>query len=204
MYIHTYISTYVYTYISLYCCRVVQLLSPVQLCDSMNCSTPGFSVHHYLLEFPQTHVHWVGDAIQPSYPLLPPSPLALKFFQHQGLFQWVNSLHQVAKVLVLQLHISLSNKYSGLISFRVDWFDLLAVQGTLKSILQHHSLEVSILWCSAFFMVQLSHPYMTTEKNIAFIIWTFVGKVMSLLFTTLSRFDIAILPRGKPLLILWL
>ena len=99
--------------------------------------------------------------------------------------------------------ISPSNKYSGLISFRMDWFDLIAVQGTLKS-LQPHSLKASILWCSAFFMVQLSHPYMSTGKNISLTIWTFVGKLMSLLFNTLSRFVIAFLPRSKHLLISWL
>ena len=94
------------------------------LCDSMDCSMPGFPVHHQLLELVQTHVHWVGDAIQPSHPLLPPSPPAFNLSQHRGLFQWVCSLHQVTKVLKLQL--SPSNEYSGLISFRIDWFDLLA------------------------------------------------------------------------------
>ena len=100
--------------------------------------------------------------------------------------------------------ISPSNKYSGLISFRIDWLDLLAVQGTLKSLLQHHSSKASILWCSAFFMVQLSHPYMTTGKTIALTRCTFVGKVMSLLFNMLSRLVIAFLPRNKGLLISWL
>ena len=100
--------------------------------------------------------------------------------------------------------ISPSNEYSGLISFRINWFDLLAVQGTLKSLLQHHSSKASILQCSAFFMVQLSHPYMTTGKTIAWIIWTFVGKAMSLLFNMLSRLVITTLPRSKCLLILWL
>ena len=99
---------------------------------------------------------------------------------------------------------SYSNEYSGLISFRIDWFDLLAVQGTLKSLFQHHSSKLSILWCSAFFMVQLSHPYMTTGKTIALTIQTFVGKVMSLLFNMLSRLVIAFLPRDKRLLISWL
>ena len=100
--------------------------------------------------------------------------------------------------------ISPSNEYSGLISFGIDWFDLLVVQGTLKSLFQHHSSKASILWCSAFFMVQLSHPYMTTGKNIALTRWTFVGKVMSLLFNMLSRLAIAFLPRSKYLLISWL
>ena len=100
--------------------------------------------------------------------------------------------------------ISPSNEYSGLISFRMDWLDLLAVQGTLKSLLQHHSSKASILWLSAFFIVQLSHPYMTTGKTVASIRWTFVGKIMSLLFNMLSRFVIAFLPRRKHLLISWL
>ena len=100
--------------------------------------------------------------------------------------------------------ISPSSEYSGLFSFRIDWFDLLAVQGTLKNLLQHHSLKASILWCSAFFIVQLSHSYMTTGKIIALIRWTFVGKVMSLFLNMLSRFIIAILPRSKRLLISWL
>ena len=100
--------------------------------------------------------------------------------------------------------ISPSNEYSGLISFRMDWLDLLAVQGTLQNLLQHHSSKASVLWCSAFFMVQLSHLYMTIGKTIAFTRWTFVGKVMSLLFNTLSRFVTAFLPRSKHLLISWL
>ena len=100
--------------------------------------------------------------------------------------------------------MSPSNEYSGLISFRIDWFDLLAVQGTLKTLLQHHSLKTSILWHSAFFMVQLSHPYMTTGKNMALTKRTFVGKVMSLLFNMLSRVVIAFLPRSKGLVISWL
>ena len=100
--------------------------------------------------------------------------------------------------------ISPSNEYSELISFRIDWLDLLAVQGTLKSLLQHHSSKASILWCSAFFMVQLSHPYMATGKTIALTRWTFVGKVMSLLLNMLSRVVIAFPPRSKNLLISWL
>ena len=104
------------------------------LCDPMDCSMPGFPVHHQLPELVQTHVHWVSDAIQPSHPLLSPSPPAFNLSQHQSLFQWVSSSHQVAKKLEFQLQISPSNEYSGLISFRMDWFDL-AVQGTLKSLL---------------------------------------------------------------------
>ena len=130
-------------------------------------------------EVTQTHVHQVSDAIQPSHPLLSPSPPSPNPSQHQGLFQWVNSTHEVAKALEFQ-----PNEHPGLISFRMDWLDLLAVQGTLNSLLQHHSPKASILWPSAFFTVQLSHPYMTTGKTIALTRWTFVGKVMSLLFNT--------------------
>ena len=121
---------------------------------------------HYLPEFAQTRVHWVSDAIQPSHPLSSPSPPAFNLSQHQGLFKWVSSLHQVAKKYwSFSFNISPSNEYSGLISFRMDWLDLLAVQGTLKSSFQHHSSKASILQCSAFFIVQLSHPYMTTGKT---------------------------------------
>ena len=109
-----------------------------------------------------------------------------------------------SKYWTFSFSISPSNECSGLISFRMDWFDLLAVQSTLKSLLQHHSSKASILWCSAFFMVQLSHPYMTTGKTIALTRWTFVGKVMSLLFNMLSRLVIAFLPRSKHLLVAWL
>ena len=119
------------------CCSVA--LSCPALCDPMDWSTPGFPVLHYLQEFAQTHVHWVGDAIEPSHPLWPASPPALSLSQHQGLYHWLGSLYQVAKVLELQLHISPSNEYSGLISFRMDWLDLLAVQGTLKSLLQDNN-----------------------------------------------------------------
>ena len=113
-------------------------------------------------------------------------------------------MNQVVKVLEFSFNISPSNEYSGLISFRMDWFDLLEVQGALKSLLQHHSSKASILRCSAFFKVQLSHPYMTTGKTIALTRWTFVGKVMSLLFNTLSRLVVTFLPRSKHLLISWL
>ena len=163
----------------------------------MDCSMSGFPVLQYLPEFAQTKVHWVDDTIQPFYHLLPPSPPALNLSQHQGLFQWVGSSHQLAKVLGLQLQHSPSSEYSGLISFRIDWLGLLAVQGTLKSFLQHHSFKASVLWCSAFFMVQLSQPYMTTGKTIVLTRWTFVGKVMSLLFNMLSGLVIAFLPRSK-------
>ena len=170
----------------------------------MNCSIPGLPVHHQLLELAQTHVHWVSDVIQPSHSLLSPSPPAFSLSQHQGLFQWVSSSHQVAKVLELQLQHQSFSEYSGLISFRMDWLNLLAVQGALKSLLQHHSSKASILWCSAFFMVQLSHLHMTTGKTITSTIWSFVGKVMSLLFNMLSRFVTAFFPKSKCLLISWL
>ena len=136
--------------------------------------------------------------IQTSHPLLSPSPLIFNLSQHQGLFQWVGSLHQVAEYWSLTSSISSSSEYSGLISFRIDCFALLAVPGTLKSLLQHHSSKASILQRSAFFIVQLSHPYMTTGKTIALTRRTFVDKVMSLLFNMLSRFVIAFLPRSKP------
>ena len=155
----------------------------------MDCSTSGFPVLHFLLEFAQTHVHWVDDAIQPSHPLSPPSPPAIKLSQYQGVFQGVGCLYHVPQYYRFSFSISPSNEYSGLISFRIDCLlALLAVQGTLKSLLlreqkpQHHSLKASILWPSAFFMVQLWQLYMTTGKTIALTIQTFVGKVMSLLF----------------------
>ena len=137
------------------------------LCDPMDCSRPGFPVHHHLPELAQTHVHSVSDAIQPSHPLLSPSPLALSLAQHQGLFQWVGSSHHVAKYWSFSFSISPSNEYSGLTSFRIDWFDLFAVQWTLKSLLLHHNSKASILRCSAFFKVQLSHLHMTSGKSIS-------------------------------------
>ena len=155
------------------------------LFDSMDCSMPGFPVHHQLPEFTRTHVHWGDDAIQPPHPLSSLSPPTFNLSQHQALFKWVTSSHWIrwSKYWSFSFSISPSNEYySGLISFRMDWLDLLAVQGTLKSLLQHHSSKASILQHSAFFVVQLSHPYMTTGKMIALTRWTFVGKVISLLF----------------------
>ena len=153
--------------------------SCLALCDPMDCSMPGLPIHYQLLELMQAHVHCVRDAIQPSHPLSSPSP-ALNLSQHRGLFQWVSSLHQVAKVLSFSFNISPSIEHSGLISFRMDWLNLLAVQGTLKSLLQQHSSKASILRRSTFFILLLSHPYMTTGKSIALTRRTFVGKVMSL------------------------
>ena len=161
----------------------------------------GFHGLHYLLEFVQTHLHRVGDAIQPTHPLSPPSPPAFNLSQHQGLFQWDGSSHQVAKVLELQFQHQSSQLIFRVDSFRMDWFDLPAVQGTLKSLLQHHSSKAPVLQGSAFFTVQLSHPFTTTGKTLALTTQTFVGKVMLLLFNMLPRFAIAFLPRSKCLLI---
>ena len=147
-------------------------------------------VHHQLLELAQTHVHWVGDAIQPSHPLLSPSAPSLNLSQHQDLFRWVGCSHQVAKVLEFQLQHQSFKWIFRTNFFRRDWLDLLAFQGTLKSLLQHHSSKASILQCLAFFMVQHSYPCVTTGKTIALTRWTFVSKVMSLLFNTLSIFVI--------------
>ena len=164
------------------CSISVQLLSHFWL-FATPCGTPGFPVHHQLSELAQTYVHRVSDAIQPSHPLSSPSPPAFNLSQHQGLFKWVSSSHQVAKVWSLSFSISPTNEYSELISFGMDWLDLLAVQETLKSLLQATEdaspSKLSILWHSAFFIVQLSHPCMTTGKTIALTKQTFVGKVMS-------------------------
>ena len=152
----------------------------------MDCSTPGLPVHHQLLEFTQTHVHWVGDAIQPSHPLSSPS-LTFNPSQHQGLFQWVSSSHQ-AKILEFELQ----NQYFQWI-FRTDFpkdglvGSPCSPRDSQESLLQHHNSKTSVLWHSAFFIVQLSHLYVTTRKTIALTRWTFVGKVISLLFNMLSR-----------------
>ena len=164
----------------------------------MNRSMPSIPVHHQLLEFTQTHVHQVGDAIHPSHPLLSPSPPApsIRVFSSESTLRirW-------PKYWSFSFSISPSNEHPGLVSLRIDWLDLLAVQGTLKSLLQHHSSKAPILQLSAFFIVQLSHPYMTTGKTTALTRQTFVDKVMSLLFNMLSRLVITFLPRSKCLLI---
>ena len=149
----------------------------------MDCSMPGFPVLHYLPAFVQTHVHWVSDAIQPSHLLSPPSPPAFNL-SASGAFP-------VSRLFTSGGHIrsfsfSPYNDYSGLIYFKIDWFNLLAVQGTLKSLLQHYSSKASIIQCSAFFMTQLSHPVMTTAKTIALTIQIFVSKGIYLLFNMLS------------------
>ena len=182
IYIYIYHVNYIYIY---------QSTSVAQICptlwDPMDCSIPGFPVHHQHPEFTQAHVHWVSDAIQPSHPLSSPSPPAFNLSQHQGLFKWVSSSTRWPKYLSFSFNISPANEHSGLISFKMDLLGLLAVQGTLKSLLQHHSRKALILLCSAFFIVQFSHPYMTNGKVIALTRWTFVGKGMSLLFNMLSR-----------------
>ena len=173
-------------------------------CNPMDCSTPGFPVHHQFLELAQSHVHWVHDAIQPYHPLSSPSPPAFNLSQHQSLLsQFFESGGQSIGVSALTSVLPMNIQ---------DWFpwELMVwsphppVQGTLKSLLQHHSSKASILWHSAFFIIQVSHPYVTTGKTIAFTRWTFAGKEMSLPFSMLSRMVIAFLPRSKHLLISWL
>ena len=184
-------ATECYWFISLSVCSVAQ--SRPTLCDPMDCSTPGFHVHHQLPEPTQIHVHWVGDLI-----LCHPFSSCLQSFPASGSFPHESVLHvRWQKYWSFSVNISPSNEYSGLISFRMDWLDLLAVQETLKSLLQHHSSKASILWHWASFIVQ----QMTTGKTIALTRWTFVGKVMSLLFNMLSRLVIAFIPRSKHLLI---
>ena len=179
------------------CCSVAQ--SCLTLCDPMDYTMPGFLVLHYLLEFAQTHAHWVGDAIQPSHPLLllPSVFPSIRVFSNQSALciRWPK---------YWSFSISPSNEYSGLISFRIDCFDLLTVQGTLKSLLQHDSSKASILGRSAFFIAQLSHPYVTTGKTIALTRWTFVSKEMSLILSMPFRFVTAFLQRSKHLSISWL
>ena len=184
---------------------MVQFSSIAQSCptlfDPMNRSTPGLPVLHQRLQFTQTHLHRVGDAIQPSHPLLSPSPpapipLSIRVFSNESAprMRW-------PKYWGFSFVTSPSNEHPGLISFRMDWLDLPAVQGTPKSLVQHHSSKSSILQHSAFFTVQLSHPYMTAGKTIALTTWTFVGKVMSLLFNLQSMLVTTFLPRSKRLLI---
>ena len=181
---------------------LVSQLCPT-LCDPMECSTPGFPVLYYLPEFTQP---MFIDSVMPSNHLILCHPLLLlpSIFPSIRLFSNESALCiRWPRYWSFSFSISPSNEYSGSVSFRIDRFDLLAVQGTLRSLPQHHSSKASILRCSAFFMIQLSHPYVTTGKTIALTKWTFVGKVMSLLFNTLPRFVITFLPRNKHLLMLW-
>ena len=170
----------------------------------MNRSTPGLPVHHQLPEFTQTPVHRVSDAIQPSHPLsslllLSPIPPSIRVFFNESTLRM-----RWPKYWSFSFSIIPSKEMPGLISFRMDWLDLLAVQGTLKSLLQHHSSKVSILQRSAFFTVQLSQHYIATGKTIALTRRILVGKVMSLLLNMLSRLVITFLPRSKRSLISWL
>jgi len=168
------------------------------LCNPMDCSTPSFPVYHQLPELAQTPVHWVSDTIQPSHPLSSLSPPVFKFSRIRVFSNESVLRSRWPKYLSFSFSISPSNEYSGLISFRMDWLDLLAVQGTLKNLLQQHNSKESILQRS------LSHPYMTTGKSIALTRWTIVGKGISLLFNMLSRFVLTFLPGIKCLLISWL
>ena len=157
------------------------------LCDPMDCSTPGLPVHCQLPELVET---MPNELVMSSNHLILCCPLLLlpSIFLSSRVFSNESALCiRWTKHWSFSFNVSPSNEYSGPISFKMDWLDLLAVQGTLKSFLQHHSSKASILWCSAFFIVQLSHPYMTTRKTIALTRWTFVGKIMSPLFNMLSR-----------------
>ena len=204
---HAYINTYIWMFVAALFIIIktwekpssVQSLTSGQL--FVSCSMLGFPVHHQFLELAQTHVYWVGDAIQPSHPLSSPSPPA-SIFPSMRVFSAL--CIRWPKYWSFGFNISPSNKHSGLVAFRMYWLDPLVVQGTLKSLLQHHSSKASILRRSALFIVQLSHPYMTTGKTIALTRWTFVGKVVCLLFIMLSRLVITFLPRGKRLFISWL
>ena len=152
----------------------------------MHCSLPGSSVLHCLPEFAQTHVHWVNYVMQPFHPLSSSSPPAFNLSQHQVFSSESALLISWPKYWSFSFSISPSNEFLGLISFRIDWFDLLAVQGNLKSLLQHHISKASILQHLAFLMAQLSSLYMTTRNTIALTMRTFVSEVMSLLFNMLS------------------
>ena len=162
----------------------------------MDCSTPGLPVHCQILEFNQTHVHWVGGAIQWSHPLLTPLPPTYRVFSNESVLhiRW-------PKYWCFRFSISPSNEYSGVISFRMDRLHFLAVQQTLKGLFQHHSSKASIFQCSDFFAVQLLYSCVTTGKSIALTRWNFACKIMPLLFIMMSRLVIAFLPRSKCLLI---
>ena len=178
--------------------------SCLTLCDPMNCSMPGLPVHHQLLGLPKP---MSIESVMPSSHLILCRPLLFlpSIFPSIRVFSSESAVcMSCSKYWSFSFNISPSNEHPGLISFRMDWLDLLAVQGTLKSLLQHHGSKASILRRSAFFTVQLLHPYMTTGKIIALTRWTFVDKVMSLLFNMLSRLVITFLPRSKYLLISWL
>ena len=197
--------TFIYPIISVQFSSLVQLCPT--LCDPMDYNTPGFSVHHQLLEFAQTQIHWVSytlgviyiEAIPTISSSIVPFSSCLQSFLASGSFPISQFFASGGKIIAVSASASAlsSNEYSGLISFRMDWFGLLAIQGILKSLLQHHNSKASVIWCLAFFMVQFSHSYMITGKTIVLTIQTFVSKVMSLLFNMLSRFVITFLPRSK-------
>ena len=173
--------------------------SCLTLCDPMDCSTPGFPVHHQLLELSI-------ESVMPSnhHILYCPLLLLLSIFPNIRAFSNQSFLQiRWPQYRSFNFSISLSNEYSGLISFRMDWLDLPAIQGTLKSLHQQHSSKASIFRHSAFFIVHLSHPYMTIGKTVALIRWTFIGKVLYLLFNIVSSLVIPFLPRSKHLLISW-
>ena len=173
----------------------------------MNRSTGGLPVHHQLLEFTQTPIHRVGDAIQPHSDISPsvvPFSSCPQSLPASGSFPMSQLCRRWPKYWNFNLSISPSNEHSGLVSYRMDWLDLLAIQATRKSIPQHHSSKASVLRCSAFFRVQLSHPYMTRGNTKALTRRTFVGKVMSLFLNMLSRLVVTVLPKSKHLLISWL
>ena len=175
-----------------FCCSVALTQSCLNFCDTMDCSILGLSVLHHLLKFAQVHVHCIHPAISSSDALYTFCPQSFPASGNESPvhISW-------PKYWSFSFSISSSNKYSELISLKIDWFDLLAVRGTLRSPLHHHSLKASILRHSAFFIVQLSQPYMTTGNTRALTIWTCVGRVMSLLFNTLSIFVIVFLPRSS-------
>ena len=184
-------------------CFVIQSLSRVRISVTpwTSWSTPGFPDLHRLPELAQTYIHWIGNAIQPYHPL---SSLLTSILPSIRVFSNESALHiSGPKYWSFSFSISPSNEYSGLISFRIDRLDLPVVQGALKSFLQHHISKTSILQHSAFFMVQLLHPYMSTGKTIALTRWINVSKAVFLLFNTLSRFVTVFLPRSKHLLISW-
>ena len=187
--------------------RSVQFSPVAQSCPTLRPHEPQHSRPPCPSPTPGVHPNPCPSSwccIQPSHPLSSPSPLtpippSIRVFSNES------ALHiRWPKYWSFSFNVSPTNEDPGLISFKMDWLDLLAVQGTLKSLLQHHSSKASILWCSAFFIVQLSHPYMTTGKTIALTRWTFVDKVISLLLNMLSRLVITFLPRSKCLLISWL
>ena len=198
------ISCLLFVFIFSHRTREIQFSSVTQLCpalcDPMNCSTPDLPVHHQLPEFTQTHMELVMPSshliLRRPLLLLLPIPPSIRVPSNESTLRirW-------PKYWSFSLSISPSNEHPGLIFFRMDWLHLLAVQGTFKSLLQHHSSKASILRCSAVFTVQLSNPYMTTGKTIALTRWTFIGNVMSLLFNMLSRLVTTFLPRSKRLLI---